>query len=138
MSANTENARVFDLYLRGFGEKIVPERAKQVQTAIALEAARGLVMATPVKSGRLRGNWQLTHDVPAEGFSESLKDETGSATMARASSVAQEIKPFELTWMHNGVPYAGYVNDGTPRMTGQHMLETTVARLRSWIGGLRG
>lgn len=87
-------------------------------------------MMTPVDTGRLRGNWQLSHGSPAEGYTEDRFDKTGGDVLARAQAGAQAIAPYEFTWIHNGVPYAPYVNDGTETRAGVHMLETTADRLR--------
>lgn len=127
-----DDFRKFELGLRDFATNEVPEAVGDLRDAVALEAHRGVVMMTPVDEGRLRGNWQVTVDHPAEGYGEDTIDESGGPTLAAGQAVIASAKrsPFSLIWLHNGVPYAGYVNDGTARSRAVHMVERTVERIQ--------
>lgn len=144
------NLREFRLTLGAFTEETVPERIRDFRDAVSLEALRGVVLLTPVDEGRLRGNWQLTLVAPAEGHDPDRLDGNGEETIAagaEALSVARSAggNPFSIVWLHNGVPYGVYVNDGVapyttkagnphPGQPAVHMVEQTVERLQRAYG----
>ena len=131
----SSNLREFELGLEAFAKKTVPEIVGDFRDATALEALRGVVLLTPVDKGRLRGNWQTTVSVPAEGNIE-VTDKSGGPTIAKGAAVIGIAKkrPFEAIWLHNGVEYSEFVNDGTPLVPAVHMVEQTVNRLRRRFG----
>jgi len=129
------NVHEFTLGLEMFAKKNVPEAVGDFRDAISLEAVRGVVLLTPVDTGRLRGNWQTTVGAPAEGATDDL-DKSGGPTIAKGAGVIASAKkhPFEAIWLHNGVPYAEFVDGGTPLVPAVHMVEQTVNRLKRRFG----
>lgn len=136
----TTDLRDFTLSLERFAESI-PERVETLHKAATLETVSGVVQMTPVDTGRLRANWQVQHDTPPEDYIDVAYDGDPAANasaamraaMERAAGVIAETRPYTVTWIHNGVPYAVYVNDGTEKMAGQRMVETTVERVSGWL-----
>lgn len=130
----SSNVREFTIGVRDYAKKGVPQAVGDVRDAIALEGLKGLVMLSPVDTGRLRGNWQTTVGEPAEGETGVL-DPTGGATIeAGTVMISAAADPFVPVWLHNGLYYAAFVNNGTEKMPAVHMLEQTVARLRRILG----
>jgi len=131
----SSNIREFTLGLEAFAKKNVPDAVGDFRDAIALEALRGVVLLTPVDTGRLRGNWQTRIGAPAEGDVKT-KDKAGGRTIAKGATVIARAKkrPFEPIWLHNGLEYAVFVNDGTPNVPAVHMVEQTVGRLERRFG----
>lgn len=131
----SSNIREFEMGLNAFAKKNVPEAVRDFRDAIALDALRGVVMLSPVKTGRLRGNWQTTVGAPAEGDIEAT-DRSGGPTIAKGAGVIASAKrrPFEPIWLHNGLDYAEFVNDGTENVPAVHMVEQTVSRLERRFG----
>lgn len=131
----SDNLREFDIGVRRFTEKTVPEAVRDTRDAAALEGLKSLVMLTPVDTGRARGNWQVTVGSPAVGEIDR-EDKDGSATIAAgAAVVAGASDPYVPIWAHDGVSYITHINDGTEKVPAIHMLEQTVARLRRIFGG---
>lgn len=132
----TDNFREFDIGVRDFTDREVPEAVRDTRDAAALEGLKTIVNLTIVDTGRLRANWQTTVGAPAEGFIEDRKDrreaEGGNVAVSLGSAAIASAHddPFDPIWLHNGLPYAIHVNDGSPTVTAVHMLEQTVARLR--------
>ena len=129
-----DNLREFEIGLLRWAEERVPEDVRDLRDAIALEALRGVVTLTPVDTGRLRGNWQLGVGYAPEGHDPERLDPGGADTIRAGQDtleVARQAKgnPYSPVWIHNGVPYGAYVNDGTERTRAVHMLEQTVERL---------
>ena len=135
----SSNIHEFNLGLRHFAERSVPDAVGDFRDALALEALRGVALLSPVKTGRLRGNWQVTISAPAEGHDPNKKDPSPNAGQVISEGArviaSAERQPFEPIWLHNGVPYAGYVNGGTPKVTAVRMVERTVERLKRAFGG---
>lgn len=130
-----DNLREFELALSRFTDERTPEAIGQFRDAVALEALRGVVLLTPVDTGRLRGNWQTTVGAPATGHTPDKLDPSGGETINAGASVIDSAEdPFQPLWLHNGVPYSEYVNDGTEKTTAVHMVEQTVERLRRRFG----
>jgi hypothetical protein len=122
----------WDTFLVGLQDdgRSVERTVLDATQALAFEAVRGVVLLTPIVSGRLRGNWQVTTNAPAEGFDDSKRDESGQPTIAAGEAVIERAKPYEPIWLHNGVPYATYVETGTERMQPRAMVARTIERLR--------
>lgn len=131
----SSNIREFEIGLKAFASKSVPKAVGDFRDAIALDALRGVVLLTPVDKGRLRGNWQTTVGAPAEGDID-VTDKSGGPTIVKGAAVIGSAKkrPFEAIWLHNGVDYGEFVNDGTPKVPAVHMVEQTVNRLERRFG----
>ena len=95
--------------------------------AIKFELFRGVVEDTRVKTGRARGNWQLTQDAPAEGELDKL-DPSGNATI---SDISQKIKGIGNTYLTNNLPYIKKLEE----LDG--MVAKNVARLQRIIRNVR-
>lgn len=136
MSSNINTFLVrLDLY-RG---ETVPAVIQQRVRAVAMEATRGVVEATPVDTGRLKGNWQPSIGAPAVGTVDRT-DATPMGSAAASPAVAEAMalmlgwRMGDWFWLHNGLPYAVHQEHGTARMAGRHMVGRTVARLEAAFG----
>lgn len=129
----SDNLHEFELSLKEFSEKHIPAEVGRMRNALALEGIRTLAFLTPVDTGRARGNYQLTIGAPAEGYNPEAFDKTGQSAAARSAETLSASKdPWDVVWIHNGVPYITYLNDGTP----PHVIEAKNARfLRFKQGG---
>ena len=138
----SDNFREFDLALKSFGRKTVPEAVGDFRDAVALEALRGMVLLTDVDTGRARGNYQTTVGQPAVGDRNvtdiSGKGDEGASAVDTvtegAAVIAGARDPFAPIWIHNGLDYVVYLNDGTAKIPARHMLEQTVQRLKRRFG----
>ena len=130
----------FSMALRRYTEKTVPDLARDRMTVIALEAARQVTLLTPVDTGRAKGGWQFTVG-NAAGYAEgepgrmdpSKEGVPGMATQMDVFDQMPNWNPGDWLWLHNGVPYITYLNDGTDKTSAHHMLERTVAHLKRWL-----
>lgn len=89
--------------------------AKGVEKIIAkgaLSAYSSIVIATPVETGRARGNWQVSLAVPAQGVLD-VQDKTGAISIAKATP---QFASFKLTgqpiFFQNNLPYIQRLNEG--------------------------
>jgi hypothetical protein len=125
------NVRSFNLALQRHAREMPAEGIQKIHRALALEALRGVVLMSPVDTGRFRGNWQQTTDEPATGTLETT-DKSGGATIAKGAAQIAQIEPFSVSWLSNNLPYAARLENGYSKQAPSGMLSVTVARLRSW------
>jgi hypothetical protein len=78
----------------------------EFQRNFILAFFNSVIMDTPVDSGRLRGNWILSSDSPAQGTVDIL-DPTGNITTKKVEDYASKIgeKDFNV-FLTNNLPYA--------------------------------
>ncbi len=87
--------------------------AKQINTSVVRageQAVQGwfnrTIRKTPVDTGRLRGNWQVSKSVPIEG---KLDRKGGAGSI---SDVRRVVKKPAVYWLTNNLPYAPVVEYG--------------------------
>lgn len=132
------NIRAFELAIDQFVGVELEEMLQARVTAVALEAMKSLMQMTPVDTGRAKGNWQLTLGAfPGASWDEGKKDDSKEGSAPKAGQVVldamQDWTVGRFIWMHNGVPYITFLNDGTDRIKAIMMLERTVERLGRWL-----
>jgi hypothetical protein len=83
------------------------KRVEQVVRAVAVQTLSGIVMDTPVDTGRLRGNWQTSAGTPIFTTTDR-EDKSGAAVI---KEIEQNVNPLGVTYMTNNLPYAKRRND---------------------------
>lgn len=134
--SNDANVRRFQVELADVIRNRVPAQAAVIMQKIALQALQGVVRASPVDTGRFRGNWQMQAGTPATGVLDRL-DPSGSAALAAGESVIAQATIDAPLWLTNNVPYAGRLEDGHSDQAPEGVLGITVERLRSQFGRTR-
>ena len=128
----------FTLDLSKFAEK-VKGRINDVNRAAVMLAAQGLVMKSPVDSGRFRGNWMFGYGAPNATTTESV-DPAGGATLGKIQGAVQVVKAGNVCYVSNSLPYADRLEHGWSKQAPAGMIRTTFAELpdavMSYIRGL--
>lgn len=96
---------------------------------IELSLFSGVIMDSPVDTGRFRGNWQASIGTPKSGTLDTI-DPTGQATSAAAQRFVATLKGGRLTWLANNLPYAERLEYGWSKQAPQGMVRKNVARLQ--------
>lgn len=90
-----------------------------------------VIKETPVDTGRLRGNWQASLNVPENlPLERAQKSPEGIAT-TEASSTLNNLKIGDIFWFTNNLPYARRIEEGYSLQAPQGMLRRNVALLAS-------
>lgn len=85
--------------------------------ATALQALTGVVERSPVKSGRFRGNNQVTVGEETDEILDR-EDKSGRTTLADGRRIiAGAKKPFTYIVIQNALPYAGILEAGSSEQT---------------------
>lgn len=93
--------------LRRFAEKTGEELA-DVDVAFKFGVFSDAVALTPVDTGRLKGNWQITNGAPAAGVL-ARTDPTPGIPLDLAEQA--KIQPFSVTYLTNNMEYGPYVEE---------------------------
>lgn len=80
-------------------------RLNRVKRAVALELFTSIVYDTPVDTGRLRGNWQISIGSPLVGTIDRL-DPNGEQVAREIAAMVGESKLEDVLILRNNLPYA--------------------------------
>lgn len=105
----------------GQAKKQIDDALRMCMKGTALALFASIIRDTPADTGRLRGNWDVSFD-HATNASVLAYDKTGAATISKATAKLGAYKTNDDIYMTNNVLYAVYVEDGTDRMQGHHMV----------------
>lgn len=121
--------------------KKVEKRGEKVFRGTVLDLFGKIIKLTPVGNpdkwktkykpkgyigGRLRGNWQITLNRPADGELEVI-DKTGAKTITNGAISSKKIRLSDSVFLINNVPYAQAVEDGSSGQSPHGMVKVTVA-----------
>jgi hypothetical protein len=84
--------------------KKIGVNVEDLAAATFIEVFSGVIRATPVDTGRARGNWQTTKNSPASGTTERIQ-KNKNAGVATSEAHAVVNKP-GLYYLTNNLPYA--------------------------------
>ncbi len=135
------NVKKFDLDLGEFGKQLDDESGIAIRK-IGFEILRGVVLKSPVDTGRFRGNWNVTFNPSTravkfdETGNESIPQkmaETAIASRTIAKGVAK-IDAFEAgknksIHISNNLPYAARLENGYSKQAPAGMLDLTLAEI---------
>jgi len=100
----------------------VEEATTKVLRGSSLEVLSSVIRRTPVKTGRLRGNWQTSLNSMASGE----VDDRESAALSRAKSETSKMKISDAIYMMNNLPYAQKIEDGSSAQAPSGMIRSTI------------
>jgi hypothetical protein len=132
MSVNTKE---FKLSLERFG-KITRQQATVIVRKIALELDNAVVMATPVDTGRARGNWFPSIGAPSAQVDISSTDKAGSASAARVVALVATAPLGSTVWLSNNLDYIEKLENGSSKQAPHGMVATNMARIVAHYGGV--
>ena len=104
-----------------------------VARKVGIEMASQIVLRTPVKTGRARGNWNTTIGSANYAVTESF-DKAGAATIAEAAATLSGFRCGPSIWIANGLPYIGKLENGSSIQAPGGMVAVTVTEFRGMIG----
>lgn len=87
-------------------ESFIEDTKKEVDEVlqeVIVEIGTRLIKLSPVKTGRFRGNWQLTVDVPANSSLAVFPDEEGA--IASLVSKSKSFNSGEIAYIVNHIQY---------------------------------
>lgn len=116
--------RIFTKRIKALAGRIgVNVNKTVIQTAVAVQQT--VVLATPVDTGRARGNWQLNVGSRITDEIERL-DQGGSATIAENATKAVTRREGQNIFISNNVNYIGFLNEGSSAQAPAGFVEMAV------------
>lgn len=117
-------------FRRGLAEDkgAVRELARDVSRKVGLDVLTALVFASPVDTGRFRGNWQMDIGRDPQGELERT-DRAGGATVSANLAALSNPDPFAPVYVVNNLPYGPRLNDGWSRQAPAGFVEAAVDRV---------
>lgn len=127
------NIREFNVGLDNFIDQGVPEAADRQMRALLLEGLRGVVLSTPVDTGRARGAWEVELEAATITADRGVEDKSGALTLARGLAKMRNARGYAINWITNAVPYIGRLEDGYSGQAPAGMVQVTANKLRTFI-----
>jgi len=112
--------------LKGLSE-LAGEGFSEILQKLSIDAFRELVIRSAKDTGFLRSNWSVTTGRP----SESVHTNESGSSFATATWPGTRIKADDKVTLYNNTAYAMYLENGTPRMRAQPMVEPTRQRIEA-------
>lgn len=81
-----------------------------VHRKVSLDILVGVVLRTPVDTGRARGGWQLDNGPPVPR--EGPEDPSGQRPISEGTQVLMKLEPYGLVSISNNVPYILVLDQG--------------------------
>lgn len=112
------------------------KQMKTVIQKITMEAFAGVVLKTPVDTGRLRANWSPSIGSPTGVAYDGKFDKTGGATIALAQRTTLDWNCIGSIYLCNNLPYAGAIEYGHSKVKAPAgMVRVTLAEISAHYGG---
>ncbi len=103
-----------------------------VKKSAALDIFMGIIIQSPVDTGRFRNNWNVSLNKPNFSTTESV-DKSGSKAISGVKATIQASKMSESLHLSNGLPYAQRLEYGWSKQAPSGMVRVNVARFQSYI-----
>lgn len=128
------SAREFAIDLEKFG-KVTEEEATLIIRKIALDLDSAIVLATPVDTGRARGNWYPSLNKPSDEMDLNKLDPSGNEATSKINSTVALFKLGDTVWMTNNLPYILPLENGHSQQAPQGMVDNNLERVAAQYGG---
>lgn len=101
----------------------------------AISVNNNLVLSTPRKTGRAKGDWQVNFDTASGGNTEIL-DPTGQQTINRnTGEIVSFNGNYKDIYIENNLPYIGKLNDGSSTQAPAGFVESAIRAADVAFGG---
>jgi hypothetical protein len=116
--------------IRRFTTKTVEAHDKITRTA-TLELFSGVIKATPVDTGRARGNWQTAVGSPAQAETDRV-DKSGGEAIAEVESKTPQ-GAGQVTYLSNNLPYIDELENGSSKQAPEGMVRKNMDRVQRMV-----
>ena len=122
----------FSDQLKAFAEKAKVDMETVVRKTV-LDLQGGVVLRSPVDTGRFRSNWMVGIGAPV-GTTVDIKDKTGDVSMARVAPAMATWTPGQAIYLTSHLPYAYRLEyDAWSKQSPGGMVRLTVQDFRDYV-----
>jgi len=123
--------KTFARRIRAIGDRVEKNVDATVRkTAILINQT--VISATPVDTGRARGNWFASVGSPITGDSTET-DKSGAGRISANNSKISGAKSGQTIFLSNNLPYIGKLNDGSSAQAPANFVEQAVQTATNFI-----
>lgn len=108
--------------------QMIDKAGERAMRELVLEVAQRIVRRTPVRSGRARGNWQVSIGGPPTRETGKL-DKSGRRTMNLINTQVERWRSGLRLFLVNLVPYINRLEHGWSKQAPQGMIKITTAEI---------
>jgi len=121
----------FSLDVKAFCEK-AKKNPETVMRAVSLKLFSAIIKASPVDTGRFRGNWQTTGATPATGLIAGV-DVTGAKAVNSAATFITNAPGWDVFTLTNNLPYSERLEYGWSKQAPVGMVRVNIARFQQLL-----
>lgn len=121
----------FTLDIQAFVAK-AKKNPETVMRSVSLKLFSAIIKASPVDTGRFRGNWQTTGVTPATGLIAGV-DPTGNKAVNSATTFITNAPGWDTFTLTNNLPYAERLEYGWSKQAPVGMVRVNIARFQQLI-----
>lgn len=121
----------FTLDIQAFIAK-AKKNPETVMRSVSLKLFSAIIKASPVDTGRFRGNWQTTGVTPATGLIAGV-DPTGNKAVNSAATFITNAPGWDTFTLTNNLPYAERLEYGWSKQAPVGMVRVNIARFQQLI-----
>ena len=121
----------FTLDVQAFIAK-AKKNPETVMRSVSLKLFSAIIKASPVDTGRFRGNWQTTGVTPATGLVAGV-DPTGNKAVNSAATFITNAPGWNTFTLTNNLPYAERLEYGWSKQAPVGMVRVNIARFQQLI-----
>jgi hypothetical protein len=114
--------------IRSFTTKTTQAHGKIARVA-TLELFNGVIRATPVDTGRARGNWQTSVGAPVNG---EIAREGDAAALAEVEAKTPQ-GAGQITYLSNNLPYIDELENGSSKQAPEGMVRKNMDRVQRMV-----
>lgn len=123
-----QNARQFSIELDNWFEDEVEGTVLAVTQKVAMYALSGVVLKSPVDTGRFRANWTTELGSWTAQVTDAT-DKGGSQAINAGQRVIGGASPYQVIYLSNSLPYANRLENGWSNQAPGGMVAITVAEI---------
>ena len=121
----------FTLDIQAFVAK-AKKNPETVMRSVSLKLFSAIIKASPVDTGRFRGNWQTTGVTPATGLVAGV-DPTGNKAVNSAATFITNAPGWDTFTLTNNLPYAERLEYGWSKQAPVGMVRVNISRFQQLI-----
>lgn len=121
----------FTLDVQAFIAK-AKKNPETVMRSVSLKLFSAIIKASPVDTGRFRGNWQTTGVTPATGLVAGV-DPTGNKAVNSAATFITNAPGWDTFTLTNNLPYAERLEYGWSKQAPTGIVRVNVIRFQQLI-----
>jgi hypothetical protein len=119
---------------REFARRTISGNVSQATRGVSLRVLTGVVLMTPVLTGRARGNWFVGIGSATGRRDDNARDPGGNKAIASGTSVIAAQRAFQQIILDNNLPYITKLNDGSSNQAPDGIVDIVIAGMGMGVG----